>query len=94
MKTKFIKLLASGCSALFLLGCSNTANIKNRQPLSKMLVSSKSLPEYYGHIVKEELNIKEVELGADLSKYVKFENLYVSVCKICKFCTSTCFYCL
>ncbi|MBU3179924.1 isoleucine--tRNA ligase [Clostridium psychrophilum] len=51
----------------------NTANIKNRQPLSKMLVSSKSLPEYYGHIVKEELNVKKVELGADLSKYVKFE---------------------
>lgn len=51
----------------------NAANIKNRQPLSKMLVSSKSLPEYYGHIVKEELNIKEVELGADISKYVKFE---------------------
>jgi len=51
----------------------NAANIKNRQPLSKMLVSSKSLPEYYGHIVKEELNIKSVELGADLSKYVKFE---------------------
>jgi isoleucyl-tRNA synthetase len=51
----------------------NAANIKNRQPLSKMLVSAKSLPEYYGDIVKEELNIKEVELGADLSKYVKFE---------------------
>ncbi|WP_298844355.1 isoleucine--tRNA ligase [Clostridium sp.] len=51
----------------------NAANIKNRQPLAKMLVSSKSLPEYYGQIVKEELNIKEVELGADLSKYVKFE---------------------
>ncbi|MBU3114610.1 isoleucine--tRNA ligase [Clostridium lacusfryxellense] len=51
----------------------NAANIKNRQPLSKMLVSSKSLPEYYGDIVREELNIKEVELGADISKYVKFE---------------------
>ncbi len=51
----------------------NAANIKNRQPLSKMLVSAKSLPEYYGDIVKEELNIKEVELGADLSKYVNFE---------------------
>ncbi|MCJ7688689.1 MAG: isoleucine--tRNA ligase [Clostridiaceae bacterium] len=51
----------------------NAANIKNRQPLAKMLVSLGSLPEYYGDIVKEELNIKEVELGADLSKYVKFE---------------------
>ncbi len=51
----------------------NAANIKNRQPLAKMLVSLGSLPDYYGDIVKEELNIKEVELGADLSKYVKFE---------------------
>ncbi|MCB2291722.1 isoleucine--tRNA ligase [Clostridium sp. CS001] len=51
----------------------NAANIKNRQPLAKMLVSVGSLPEYYGDIVKEELNIKEVELGADLSKYVNFE---------------------
>ena len=51
----------------------NTANIKNRQPLSKMLISEKELPKYYGDIVKEELNIKDVELGADLSKYVHFE---------------------
>ena len=42
----------------------NGANIKNRQPLSKMLVSIGTLPEYYGDIVKDELNIKEVELGA------------------------------
>ena len=51
----------------------NAANIKNRQPLSEILISTKSLPGYYGDIVKEELNIKEVELGADLSKYVNFE---------------------
>jgi isoleucyl-tRNA synthetase len=51
----------------------NAANIKNRQPLAKMLVSLGTLPEYYGDIVKDELNIKEVELGADISKYVEFE---------------------
>jgi isoleucyl-tRNA synthetase len=51
----------------------NAANVKNRQPLSEMLISTKSIPEYYGDIVKEELNIKMVELGADLSKYVNFE---------------------
>ena len=51
----------------------NTANIKNRQPLSKMLISVKNLPEYYGHIVKEELNVKNVELGANMSEYVEFE---------------------
>ncbi|WP_027632497.1 isoleucine--tRNA ligase [Clostridium hydrogeniformans] len=51
----------------------NGANIKNRQPLSKMLISATTLPEYYGDIVKEELNIKEVQFGADLSDYVNFE---------------------
>ncbi|MPM47307.1 Isoleucine--tRNA ligase [bioreactor metagenome] len=54
-------------------GARNAANIKNRQPLSKMLVSVSELPEYYGDIVRDELNIKAVELGADLSKYVNFE---------------------
>ena len=51
----------------------NASNIKNRQPLSKMLISVDTLPEYYGNIVKEELNVKEVELGANMSDYVHFE---------------------
>ena len=51
----------------------NNANIKNRQPLSKMLISVKSLPEYYGNIIKEELNIKDVDLGAEMSEYVNFD---------------------
>lgn len=51
----------------------NSANVKNRQPLSEMLISINSLPEYYSDIVKEELNVKRVELGADMSKYVNFE---------------------
>lgn len=51
----------------------NGANIKNRQPLSKMLVSSKLLQEYYGDIIRDELNIKEVIFGADLSSYVNFD---------------------
>ena len=51
----------------------NSENIKNRQPLSKMLISVDTLPEYYGNIVKDELNVKEVVLGADMSEYVNFE---------------------
>ena len=51
----------------------NSVNIKNRQPLSKMLISVKTLPEYYSDIVKEELNVKEVVLGADMKDYVDFE---------------------
>ncbi|PJI08953.1 MULTISPECIES: isoleucine--tRNA ligase [Clostridium] len=51
----------------------NGANIKNRQPLCEMLVSTEALPNYYGDIIKDELNVKKVEFGADLSKYVDFE---------------------
>ena len=51
----------------------NGANIKNRQPLREMRLSTKGLPEYYGVIIKDELNIKEIVFGADLSKYVNFE---------------------
>ena len=51
----------------------NAVNIKNRQPLSKMLISIDTLPKYYEDIVKEELNIKEIELGAEMSEYVDFE---------------------
>ena len=51
----------------------NGANIKNRQPLSEMLVSVASLPDYYGDIIKDELNIKKIEFGADLSEHVNFE---------------------
>ena len=38
-----------------------------------MLISVDTLPEYYGNIVKEELNVKEVVLGAEMSEYVNFE---------------------
>ena len=51
----------------------NSVNIKNRQPLSEMLISVKDLPEYYSDIVKDELNVKKVELGADMKDYVSFE---------------------
>lgn len=51
----------------------NSANIKNRQPLSEMLISINTLPKYYSEIVKEELNVKKVELGAEMSEYVDFE---------------------
>ncbi len=51
----------------------NSANIKNRQPLLEMLISIDTLPKYYEDIVKEELNVKKVELGAEMSQYVDFE---------------------
>ena len=51
----------------------NSASIKNRQPLSEMLISIKTLPEYYSDIVKDELNVKNVVLGSDMKEYVSFE---------------------
>ena len=51
----------------------NSANIKNRQPLSEMLVSVSTLPEYYENIVRDELNVKKIEIGAEMSDYVDFE---------------------
>ena len=51
----------------------NSANIKNRQPLSEMLISIDTLPKYYADIVKEELNVKKIQFGAEMSKYVDFE---------------------
>lgn len=50
----------------------NSANIKNRQPLSKMLLSTKILPDYYIDIIKEELNIKVIEVDANMSDYVSY----------------------
>ncbi|HEY5525395.1 MAG TPA: isoleucine--tRNA ligase, partial [Clostridium sp.] len=51
----------------------NAANIKNRQPLPEILISVTSLPEYYGEIITNELNIKNIKFGADLSQHVNFE---------------------
>ncbi len=53
--------------------CRNTANIKNRQPLSKMFVKSdKELDEFYKQIIEEELNIKEVIFRDDVSEFVSY----------------------
>ena len=51
----------------------NNANIKNRQPLYKILVSGENLEIYYHSIIKEELNVKKIEFNADISKYVNFD---------------------
>ncbi|WP_252228259.1 hypothetical protein, partial [Clostridium sp. ZBS3] len=48
----------------------NGANIKNRPPLSEILVSVESLPAYYGAILTNELTIKAIKFVADLSDHV------------------------
>ena len=48
--------------------CRNTANIKNRQPLSKMFIKAGAdLSEFYLDIIKDELNVKEAILKEDVS---------------------------
>ncbi len=51
----------------------NGANIKNRQPLSKMFVQAdKSLDEELTSIIRDELNVKEVEFVTDASGFVSY----------------------
>ncbi len=54
--------------------CRNTANIKNRQPVGKIFVSGIShLDELYIDVIKGELNVKEVELGAAAKEYITYQ---------------------
>lgn len=53
--------------------CRNGSNIKNRQPLSKMYVkANRELDEYCKEIIKEELNIKDVEFVEDTSALLTY----------------------
>ena len=51
----------------------SNVNIKNRQPLQKILVSGENLEVYYHSIIREELNVKEIEFNSDIAKYVNFD---------------------
>ena len=51
----------------------NAANIKNRQPIANMYVKSDTeLNQFYIDIIKDELNIKNVELTDDLSSFSSY----------------------
>ena len=48
----------------------NAANIKNRQPIANMYIKAESaLNDYYIDIIKDELNIKNIEFSDDLSTF-------------------------
>ncbi|MBQ6921893.1 MAG: isoleucine--tRNA ligase, partial [Clostridia bacterium] len=56
--------------------CRNTSNIKNRQPLSKVYVCSERKTEISNElleIAKDELNVKEIELLNDATKFVSYK---------------------
>lgn len=51
----------------------NEANIKTKQPLSRMIVKAEAaLPEFCTDIIKEELNVKAVEFAADMGDLVSY----------------------
>ena len=51
----------------------NAANIKNRQPIGNMYIKAeKTLGELYTQIIKEELNVKNVEFREDVENFVSY----------------------
>ncbi len=53
--------------------CRNTANIKNRQPISQMYVKAEfELPEFYQDIVKEELNVKAITFTQEVRDFTSY----------------------
>lgn len=63
-----LKIVVSGRA------CRNAANIKNRQPISKMLVKANfELPQMFKDVVTEELNVKEMVFTDDVKEYTNFK---------------------
>ncbi len=53
--------------------CRNSANIKNRQPIATLFVGGvDALPERYAEIVRGELNVKEIRMGAAAEEYITY----------------------
>jgi isoleucyl-tRNA synthetase len=53
--------------------CRNKSNIKNRQPIGKMFVKADfDLPEFFREIIREELNIKEIEFTDDVRAFTSY----------------------
>ncbi|MBD5497509.1 MAG: isoleucine--tRNA ligase [Lachnospiraceae bacterium] len=53
--------------------CRNTANIKNRQPVSCMFVKTEhDLTDFYKDIIEEELNVKEVRFTGDVREFTSY----------------------
>ena len=53
--------------------CRNTANIKNRQPISTMFVKTEhGLTDFYKDIIAEELNVKEVRFTEDVREFTSY----------------------
>ncbi len=53
--------------------CRNAANIKNRQPIGNMYIKAESqLSEFYLDIIRDELNVKNVEFKEDVRSFTSY----------------------
>ena len=53
--------------------CRNEANIKNRQPISRMYIKAENaLDSFYTDIIKDELNVKEVVFTDDVRDFTSY----------------------
>ncbi|MBR6329439.1 MAG: isoleucine--tRNA ligase [Lachnospiraceae bacterium] len=53
--------------------CRNVSNIKNRQPIGRMIVKSDvMLSGFFTEIIKDELNVKELEYADDVREYTSY----------------------
>ena len=53
--------------------CRNEANMKNRQPIGKMFVKApEALPQFFADIIKEELNVKEIQFTDDVRAFTSY----------------------
>ena len=53
--------------------CRNTANIKNRQPVSTMFVKAPfTLDTFYQEIIEDELNVKKVVFTEDVREFTTY----------------------
>lgn len=54
--------------------CRNTANIKNRQPVSEMYIKSEfELPNMFIDLIEDELNVKTVKFTKDIRQYTAYK---------------------
>ena len=53
--------------------CRNTANIKNRQPVSNLFIKAPfALDEFYQEIIRDELNVKKVTFTDDVREFTSY----------------------
>ncbi len=51
----------------------NESGIKNRQPIARMMVKAPyEIPEFYQEIIREELNLKKVEMTDDADSFISY----------------------